>query len=430
MNKQSLSRIEQFRQLKKSIRRSNKFLIVGIDVGKKSSVACVTDTMKNIYLKKFKFSNTREDMDTLINKVTQLKTEYQKKNIVWAMEPTGNYHKPLVSYLGKKKFIVVGVSTVAAKENRKSLDGRWRKSDPKDAYNITDLVSQGKMYYQKEDQQTESLKSLLKTRDRLTKRLSSIRVRLRNNHFARYFPEFDSYYKDILDKEVMQILKYFPTAEDISKISFYEFIENITKKRNFIVQEQRLYEIWNKAKISIGQQKHDGIDFEMKITLSEIVDLQKNIKQLDKKIESLCRQSKYLKFLLSVPGFGPIISAIFLAYVGDIKNYTHSGQLTKLAGLDLEYAQSGRYHGQASISKKGCSILRYALCHAAKISLKNKSIKVYFEKELKLRGATKTAKAKLHIKLVDKLLRAVYTVLDKQEPFNVTRFLNPVKQAC
>ena len=142
-----LSRIEQFRQLKNDLVSGKEHLIIGIDVSKKKSVACITNNNKRCYVKKFDFSNTFEGITALMKKVIEIQNQTKISKVVYGLEPTGNYHKPLASFLLSKGSNVVGISTVGAKQNRKSLDGRWRKSDPKDAYNITDMISQGKMFF-------------------------------------------------------------------------------------------------------------------------------------------------------------------------------------------------------------------------------------------------------------------------------------------
>jgi transposase len=62
--------------------------------------------------------------------------------VVFGVEPTANYHKPLGEHLIKCGRMVVLVSGVAVKRNRELLDGRWDKHDTKDAANIADLISQ------------------------------------------------------------------------------------------------------------------------------------------------------------------------------------------------------------------------------------------------------------------------------------------------
>jgi transposase len=52
--------------------------------------------------------------------------------VVYGVEPTADYHKPLGEYLMRCGQRVVLVSGVAVKRNRELLDGRWDKHDAKD----------------------------------------------------------------------------------------------------------------------------------------------------------------------------------------------------------------------------------------------------------------------------------------------------------
>jgi hypothetical protein len=72
------------------------------------------------------------------------------------------------------------------------LDGRWDKNDKKDAANVADLVGQGRcLYYDIPVESLRELRSLIAFRSRLKKEEHALRMRLRNNVFAQYFPELD-----------------------------------------------------------------------------------------------------------------------------------------------------------------------------------------------------------------------------------------------
>jgi len=66
---------------------------------------------------------------------------------------------------------------------------------------------------------------------------------------------------------------------------------------------------------------------------------------------------------MSIPGFGPDISAKVLAYIGDQYRFDRASQVVKMAGLDLNANRSGKTTDRAVpvISKKGKADLRYAL---------------------------------------------------------------------
>ncbi len=427
MNTESLSHIEQFRQLKQMIQQHpSKVIIIGMDVSKYYSVACIADGQKTIINKKMKISNTRLGLQQLKEQMMLIQEADQKKHIVIGLEPTGNYHKPIANFFLKQHFQVVGISTVTAHENRKTLDGRWKKNDPKDAYNIVDLVSQNKCFFYQQDAYYESLRGLISLRHRLSKELSSIKIRLRNNHLAKYFPEMDALYKDMLHHEVLSIFKNFPTANDIAAASFDTFQGSLSYRHSSIKATNRIKHLWDLASHSIGCPRSCSCDLNLQWLLEDAKRIQSQIKRIDGEIKHQCSSLKDYSLLQTIPGFGPWTAACFIAYLGSIDNYDHPRQLTKSVGIDLEYSQSGRFHGQASISKKGNALLRYAICTAALRSMRNPWIYSYCQKKLLPKGETSVTKAKLRIKLADKFLRAAFVILKEQKPFDVQRFVNPV----
>jgi len=117
-------RLEQFRQLREEIQKSDEYLIVGIDVSKDKHHAFFRTARGKTLFKRLVFENSQEGFERLLNQVEVLRLENNLREVVLGMEPTGNYHKPLGEFLIRRLAQVVLVSNVAAKENRKSLDGR------------------------------------------------------------------------------------------------------------------------------------------------------------------------------------------------------------------------------------------------------------------------------------------------------------------
>ena len=147
MNEVEDSRLSTFRQLKKEIRGSQEYLIVGIDVAKDRHQAFLgTATGKTLY-KRLVFDNTIEGFERLLTQVRAIQVAQGLPKAVFGLEPTANYHKPLGEHLIKCGRLVVLVSGVAVKHNRELLDGRWDKHDAKDSANVTDLISQGKCLF-------------------------------------------------------------------------------------------------------------------------------------------------------------------------------------------------------------------------------------------------------------------------------------------
>ena len=78
MNTVTVSRIELFRHLKSTIRLNKDILIVGIDVSKRYSVACIIDASGLIHLRKFRFENTIAGATEIMDKARMLKQTLHK----------------------------------------------------------------------------------------------------------------------------------------------------------------------------------------------------------------------------------------------------------------------------------------------------------------------------------------------------------------
>lgn len=186
-------RLREFQQVKKEIRGSNQYLIVGIDVAKERHNAFFgTATGRTLY-KGLVFDNTIEGFRKLLTLTEALREQHDLTKAFFGVEPTANYHKPLGEHLIKCGHVVVLVSGAEVKNNRQLLDGRWDKHDTKDSANIADLISQGKcLYYEYPDPKVRDLRSLLSLKRRLKKEEHGLRVRIRNQLLAQYFPEMES----------------------------------------------------------------------------------------------------------------------------------------------------------------------------------------------------------------------------------------------
>jgi ABC-type nitrate/sulfonate/bicarbonate transport system substrate-binding protein len=57
--------------------------------------------------------------------------------------------------------------------------------------------------------------------------------------------------------------------------------------------------------------------------------------------------------LLSIPGFGPSLSAMVLGAIGNPWRFQNGAQVIKMVGLDLSASQSGKSQGAPVVSKKG-----------------------------------------------------------------------------
>ena len=140
MDEVNRNRLEEFRQLRHEVRHSEEYLIVGIDVAKERHHAFFGTATGKTLLRRLVFNNDYEGFRKLLDQVEALRVRHGLKKVVYGMEPTANYHKPLGEYLIGLGRTVVLVSGVTVKRNRESLDGRWDKHDAKDSADRKSVV--------------------------------------------------------------------------------------------------------------------------------------------------------------------------------------------------------------------------------------------------------------------------------------------------
>ena len=248
-------RLQRFRQIKKDIRGSEEYLIVGIDVAKRSHNAFLGNARGRVLLKRFVFENSHDGFEGMLKKVESVKALNSLNKVVFGIEPTANYHKPLAEFLIKKGCDLVLVSGVAVKRNRELLDGRWDKHDVKDAANVADLISQGKcLFYDYPGSNLRDIRNLLSLKRKFKKLEHSFRVRIRNHLLAQYLPELDSYYGHS-EPENLTIVKWCLSPAMIADLEYEVFFRLVTTRDRGVMQHRRLKAIWNHARCSICQRR-------------------------------------------------------------------------------------------------------------------------------------------------------------------------------
>ena len=425
MNDLEDSRLVAFRQMKQEIRGSDRHLLIGIDVAKdKHNAYFGTATGKSL-LRRLVFENSLEGFERLILYEEAIRVENDLEKVVYGMEPTADYHKPLGEYLIKNGRDVVLVSGVAVNRNRELLDGRWDKHDTKDSANVADLMSQGKcLYYDFPSLELRDLRSLLSLKRRLKRLEHGTRVRIRNHLIAQYFPELDKFYS--IGSEGLAIVKWCLAPAVISNFTYEDFKKIVAPRNMNISQERRLKAIWEAAGRSIGCETGVVLDFEAKIMIEDLEHTQKSLKAVEEQVKGLCLKFPEYKILQSIPGFGPDISSKVLAAIGNPFRFDAGKQVIKMAGLDLSANRSGITSESAVpvISKKGKAYLRYALYQAGVVATaKNKHFRMYFTNKLRGRERERGIKTKMRVKLAAKMLIIAWTLMKKREPFDPS-FLN------
>lgn len=421
MNNEDISRVERFRQFKNEIRGSDRVLIVGLDIGKNMHHGFLGTATGKTVKRGLRVENSARGFEHLLTSLRFYMDRDGFEDSVFGLEPTSVYHKPLAEFLISHGHLVVYVTNEAIKKNRALLDGRWDKNDTKDAANVADLVSRGRcLYYDLPSQEIVDLRALLSLRRRLKKEEHSLRMRIRNGLLAQYFPELDRFY-NACESENLAIVRWCLNPDKIAAMEFAQFFKMVTRTRRGIAQKLRLEKIYQAAIDSVGCPMRPAAEFEAELLVEKLNQVRGQVHDTEELIEDICLTFSEYSYLLTIPGFGPYISAKMLAAIADPFRFDNRKQVVKMAGYDLCANRSGKSSDKAVpvISKNGNGELRYALYQAANVAAaKTDHFRAYFTKMLQGRDREKGIKTKMKVKLAVKMLVIAWTLMKKKEVFD------------
>jgi transposase len=421
MNAEKTTRVDEFRQFKKEIRGSARYLIVGLDIAKRKHHAFFGDANGRTLLKGLTVENSAAGFAQLLTAVHFYMDREGFDRVVFGLEPTSVYHKPLAEHLVRQPHLVVFATNDAIKKNRSLLDGRWDKNDTKDSANVADLVAQGKChYYDLPEQRLRDLRSLLFLRRRMKKLLHGTRVRVRNNLVAQYFPELDALW-NTAEAENLAIVQWYLDPARIRQLSCEQFIAKVTTHNGGLRQQRRLRSIWEAAGTSIGCQPGPALALEAELMVDALKFVRQQLDRVERAIETLAEGFEEYGYLKTIPGFGPYVAAMTLASIGNPHRFENRAQLIRLAGLDLSAHRSGEKSRSAVpvISKKGKADFRYALYQAALVaSSLTTHFRAYYHRLLEGRQRETGIRTKMLVKIAAKMLVIAWTLMKRKEPFN------------
>ena len=345
-------------------------IYVGIDIAKTNHYASIVNYSTGEVLESpFLVTNNKQGFDLLYSKIK----DFNKEKVLIGLESTAHYGNNLIFYFHEKQFKLGIINPIQTATLRKTRI-RKVKNDKVDSTLICEALSLG--YYNllsDYDIKLLEIKSLCRFHKDLKDKASEAKIQLKT-YVDQLFPELNSFFKDNLDiKTAHELLKLYQSPEDISKV-------NLTKLSNLLIKSSR--------------GKYDkSRAIELKTLASNSVGI------------------------TSIPGIGDMTAAIIISEIGDINRFNNPSQVLAFAGLDPSVKQSGNFNASSTrMSKRGSSILRYALILAANnVQLNTKTFNDYYN--------SKRLQGKLHYNALGhcagKLVRNIFYMLKHNVKFNL-----------
>ncbi|MBP7528739.1 MAG: IS110 family transposase [Syntrophorhabdaceae bacterium] len=206
----------------------------------------------------------------------------------------------------------------------------------------------------------------------------------------------------------------------MSTLSLQEFSRMVSARNGGEKQRRRLGEIHAIAASSIGCSVTPGVSYEAGLLVDTVRKTKEMVRETDERIASVCSSFPEYPCLMSIPGFGPDVSAKVLGALGDPHRFENHRQVLKLAGLDLSGDRSGkRSDVPVVISKRGKADLRYALYQAAMVaSSKNPVFMKYFTDRMAGRQRERGIGKRIRVKMAAKMLVIAWTLMKRKKMFD------------
>jgi transposase len=421
----------KYTQNEKILQVTEETLVVGADIASETQYARAFDHRGIELGKVFKFINDAEGFGIFATWLKELMQANHKNQAIVGMEPTGHYWFALAQYLKEHGIRVVLVNPFHVKRSKELDDNNPTKHDRKDPKTIAMLVKDGR--YMEPYIPTglfREIRTAMDTRWQIVQQLNRIRNRVQR-WVSIYFPEFHTVFGDWEGKAARIVLNEFPTPEEVFQKGVDGMVARWHQDKIRAVGRKRAVKLWEAARETVGIR--DGLTAaknDLRVLLEDYESKMRQYETTMVLVEELIHQIPGINEILNIKGIGMVMTAGFIAEVGDITRFNHSKQIQKLAGLNLKENSSGKHKGKTTISKRGRRRLRAILFQGIlPLVATNKEFKE-LHRYYTTRSQNPLKKKQSLILLCCKVIRIFHALLTKRTVYDPQKMMNDIKRAA
>jgi transposase len=381
-------------------------IFVGIDVSKgHSSAQGLTIEGERAFYCEFKMD--LDGFSELMNEIATHSDNVDKVSV--AMESTGCYHINLLSFLISKGISCYVINPLLI-ANFAKLSLRKTKTDKKDAMTIARFLFTHRDSLSRfaESQDSQDMRDIARERESLTFVISNMKNDIKRL-LQTTFPELESLSK-VFTETMLKFLQKYPSARLVRgakpQAIAKALIHKKDKRKRILVSAE---EIISAAENSVAS---GSVAKEMILSekIATVLYLQDKRDKLTEILVEMCQSTMVndLEILKSIGGIGDVTGTVFLAEMGDIRNFRSYKNVIAFAGLDPSTYQSGQYEGRSKISKRGNRHLRRIIFLMARCVVRSDNVfRAYFLK----RKAEGLPPMKALLATAHKLVRVIFAML-------------------
>ena len=390
-------------------------IYVGIDVASTKHDIVILNESGELFKKAFSIKNDLEGYKKLLSEISSAKEFFNDLNVRIGLESTGHYSRNILHFLILAQFEVMFINPLLTNMDRKAASVRKTKTDAIDAKAICMFLIRNQndfKPYTLSSYHIDELKTLVRQRKSLKTQINK-EMNLLHAYVIQAFPEYYRIFKKISSKASLEVLSRYASLSEFKRVRLETLRELIRKssKGHHGIREAQMLKDLHSSSIGIDSS---ALSFSIKQTIKRILMIKDQACDIELEITHHVDESQTT--LLSVPGVGYTTGAIILAEIGDIHRFKTDDQLLAYAGLDPSVYQSGNFEGSYKISKRGSSILRFAIYHVAQVAVK-------FDPVFKAYYLKKKAEGKRHRVIIGhvtkKLMRVIRSILKNNSTYSI-----------
>ena len=141
-----------------------------------------------------------------------------------------------------------------------------------------------------------------------------------------------------------------------------------------------------------GTAQLDGLElpvaYELRLeSLRDLIDIYgREIEILDRRIHARLRHDAGYRAIQAIHGIGPVLAAVFVAEIGDVRRFPSPDRLCSWAGLTPRHRESDTKVRRGSITKQGSRLVRWAAVEAISRNHGGDRIKADYRRIAERRG--------------------------------------------
>jgi len=394
----------------------------GIDVGCESHHILILDEEDNVLYNQ-KVAHKLNEFTENIKLFRKLEKQEGGK-LSFALEGKNGYSNPLDRILLNKGFTLYNVDNFKLKRFREAFAGEWR-DDERDSLMLSKMLKL-KDYINSEREKvfikiekpsplTESLKLL----SRHQQTLISEKIRLINRLGKKLLEVCPQILKlgKLKNKKIITVLVKYPDFSKYKRITLCSLLKIrgmgekhapfLLKRLNNIEYMPGLTDIYKTIILSYAQR---------------ILELQKEIEDIDKKLDGIGEKSKEVNHLKTIPGVATKLASRLIGEIGDINRFPSEKQLAIYCGVACVDNNSGKVTKARAVYKAN------KICKKTLITMAGGSIRFSFQCKyyyLKKRAEGKSHNHALRC-MARQLIKVIYKMLTEDRDYIVRKELKKV----